>query len=63
MMQYELVLRQRDEDEEIVSMTADNLLTGTQFFRGGTNWQVTKDDGPSKLPGHVVRFICEPAED
>jgi len=63
MTQYELVLRRQGEDDEIVSMSADNLLTGTQFPRGGTTWAITKDDGPSKLPGHVVRFICEPAED
>jgi hypothetical protein len=58
---WELVLRRPDEPDEVVSMSADNIVPGETFVRGGITWLVGYGEEPT-LPDHLARLICRPLE-
>ena len=62
MNSYEIVLRREGEPDEVVSLEFEQLIVGQPFEREGLRWVVARDDGPSKLPDHAARLICEPAD-
>jgi len=42
-------------------MSADNIVPGETFVRGGITWLVGYGEEPT-LPDHLARLICRPLE-
>jgi hypothetical protein len=55
-----LVFRSIGEDDEIVPMWAENLVTGDSFVRNATEWIVVAHGGPSAVPDRGARMILRP---
>jgi hypothetical protein len=58
-----MVFRRIGEDDEIVSMWAENLVTGDSFVRNATEWVVVAHGGPSAVPDRGARMILRPKDE